>query len=101
MNYLALEKELQDIDPAFTVVPNMNRRAVDGNPVGICNIFYQGKNYDLPPVPDEIGDEVDTAYRYTFSNGYAARFWTRPEVVERCKDFLKNLKTGKLDEDYE
>ena len=80
-----LEKELQAIDPNFTIVDNANRP-------GLSNIFYEGVNYDLPVVSTEdIRDEVDNGHRYTFPNGMSARFWTKGEVLDRVKGFLGNV----------
>jgi hypothetical protein len=87
------EKELKELDPRFTVVDNPNRP-------GLSNIFFEGRNYDLPAISSyNIKDEVDHAYRYEFPNGMTARFHTRPEVLTKLEDFLKNLDT--IREDYE
>ena len=101
MNYVQFEQEIKKIDPGFSITPNINRRATDGNTIGLCNIFYNGKNYDLPVVADEIKEEPDPGYRYTFPNGYAARIWSTEEVKARLEQFLVDLKGGKLEEDYE
>lgn len=81
------EKEIQAIDPRFSIVENPNRP-------GLSNIFFEGENYDLPPVPSvEIKDEPDPRYFYTFPNGYSHRYWSRADVIPRLKDFLANLES--------
>lgn len=78
-------KEIQAIDSRFTIVPNENRK-------GLANIFFEGNNYDLPVLPlDEIKDEADPTYYYTFPNGYSARYWSRADVIPRLKDFLTKV----------
>jgi len=91
MNYIDFEKEIQAIDPRFTIVQNMNRRADNGNSVGLCNIYFEGMNYDLPPIPEEIKDTSDPTYRYIFPNGYMQAMYSKQEVVERLKDFLTKV----------
>lgn len=86
------EKELHKLDPELSVVPNENRP-------GLSNIFYQGKNYDLPTISTEdIREEIDQSYRYEFPNGLRARYWTQGEVLARVTDFLERFKTGKIDQ---
>jgi hypothetical protein len=82
-----LEVELQTLDPRLTVVPNPDR-------VGLSNIFFEGRNYDLPVVSTEdIREEPDAAHYYQFPNGLRSRFWTRSEIVGRVEDFLKKIET--------
>jgi hypothetical protein len=89
------EVELKEIDKDFSVVENPSRP-------GLSNIFYQGKNYDLPTISTHnIKDEVDLAYRYEFPNGMTARFWSRPEIIGRVKAFVADFKTGKFNKLYE
>lgn len=81
------EKEIQAIDPRFSIIENENRP-------GLSNIFFEGENYDLPPVPSvEIKDEPDPRYFYTFPNGYSHRYWSRADVIPRLKDFIANLES--------
>lgn len=94
------EAEIKKLDPKFSILPNPNNLAGGENPVGLNNIFYDGKNYDLPVCPDVIRDTIDPGYRFVFRNGYAARFWSTEEVIARLKVFLEQLNGGKLDEDY-
>lgn len=95
------EVEIKKIDPLFSILPNPNNLPSSENPVGLNNIFYDGKNYDLPVCADVIKDTIDPGYRYTFRNGYASRFWAYDEIIARLHSFLEMLKSGKLKEDYE
>lgn len=97
MNYKEFEKELQQIDSGFSIKENPSRRATDGNKVGICNIFYNGKSYDLPPIPEEIKDDIDVNYYYTFPAGMSARFWSKSEVLSRLHKFLEDFKNGEYE----
>lgn len=86
------EKEIQKLDPLLTIIPNENRP-------GLSNIWYGGKNYDLPVVSTEdIRDEVDQSYRYEFPNGMRARFWSKEEILARVVDFLQRKKDGKIED---
>lgn len=88
------EKELKDIDPRFSIVENVNRP-------GLSNIFFDGKERDLPVVStDLIKDEVDMGYRYEFPNGMRARFWTRAEILGRIEAFLKQVNSGEYEDLY-
>lgn len=79
------EQELQQIDSRFTVIPNPDRP-------GLSNIFFEGKNYDLPVISsNDIRDEADPAYQYEFPNGMRSRFWSKGEIVGRIEDFLKKV----------
>jgi len=90
MTSLELEQELKALDPRFSVNENANRP-------GLSNIFFDGKNYDLPVVSTHnIKDEIDKAYRYEFPNGLTARYWSKPEVMGRIERFLQDYKEGKL-----
>jgi hypothetical protein len=89
-----MEKELKALDEGFTVIPNPNRP-------GLANIFYHGQNYDLPVISmHTIKDEVDHGNRYEFPNGMSQRHHTRPEILARIEDFLKQYKGGSLNEIY-
>ncbi len=89
------EKVLKDIDPRFSVAENENR-------IGLSNIFFETRNYDLPVIStNDIREEVDQSHRYEFPNGMRARFWTQEEVIGRCKDFLKDFNKGKYDDLYD
>lgn len=88
------EEKIKKMDPRFSVLENPNRP-------GLSNIFFEGKNYDLPVISTfDIREEVDMQYRYEFPNGLTARFWTQGEVTGRLEDFLKNFNGGKLAEIY-
>ncbi len=86
------EQELKALDSRFSIVPNENRP-------GLSNIFFDSKNYDLPVVStNDIKDEVDQGYRYEFPNGMRARYWSRPEILGRVEDFLKEFNKGKFED---
>lgn len=90
-----LEVELKNMDPRFTVQENPNRP-------GLSNIFFDGKNFDLPVLStNHIKDEVDRGHRYEFPNGVSARFWSKPEIIGRIEGFLKDFNSGKLNGLYE
>lgn len=84
MQISEFEKQLKALDPNFSIVPNPNRS-------GLNNIFYNGENYDLPPVPDNIREEFDATYFYTFPNGVTSPHYAVKTVMPRIRDFLKNL----------
>jgi len=90
MNAVDFEQELKKLDPRFSVVNNPNRP-------GLTNIFFSGQNYDLPVIStDDIRDDVDQSYRYSFPNGMKSRFWTRGEIMGRCETFVKEYNEGKF-----
>ena len=95
MTSLELQDELKTLDERFSVLENESR-------LGLSNIFFMGLNYDLPVIStSDIREEVDQSHRYRFPNGMFARFWSRPEIIDRCKDFLRDFKDGKYDGLYE
>lgn len=86
------EAQVKELDSRFSIVENPNRP-------GLSNIFFEGKNYDLPVISsNEIKEEVDHGYRYEFPNGMSARMWSKQEVLDRLDHFLKNFDSIK--EDY-
>jgi len=88
------EAEIQQIDPQFTVLENTNRP-------GLSNIFYKGKNFDLPVISTHlIKDAIDHTHRYQFPNGMYARMWSKPEILDRLNKFLADYKKGEY-EGYE
>ncbi len=92
MNAQEFEIELKKIDPDFSVAENPNRP-------GLSNIFYKGKNYDLPVISTNlIKDIVDPTHRYQFPNGMYARMWSQGEVTDRLKQFLKDYATGEYED---
>lgn len=94
MNASDFEKEIQALDPQFSVRENANRP-------GLSNIFFKGKNFDLPVISTHlILDTVDPSHRYQFPNGMFARYWSSVEVIDRLKQFLIDYKEGKY-EGYE
>lgn len=79
------EQELKALDPRFSVVDNPNRP-------GLSNIFFEGRNFDLPAISSfDIREEADPRHVYEFPNGARARFWSRPEILGRVNDFLKSV----------
>ncbi len=87
------ENEIKKIDDRFTIENNPNRP-------GLANIFFEGRNYDLPVISaNEIKDEVDNGYRYEFPSGMSARFWAKDEVLDRLKNFIQNL--DKIKKEYD
>jgi len=91
MNAQDFEKILQKLDPRLTVVDNPNRP-------GLSNIFFEGKNYDLPVISTfDIRDDVDTTHVYEFPNGLRARFWSKAEILGRIEQFLKNIERTRAD----
>ena len=90
-----LELQLQAKDSRFSIVDSQNRP-------GLSNIFFDGRNYDLPVVSTMfIKEEVDRNHRYEFPNGASARFWSKQEILDRIDGFLKSFNDGKLSEIYE
>lgn len=95
MTALELEQELKKLDSRFSVAVNESRP-------GLSNIFFEGKNYDLPAVStDNIKDEIDMNYRYEFPNGMLARYWSKPEIMGRIEDFLNKYNQGTFGKLYE
>ena len=88
-----LEVELKQMDERFSVVDNPNRP-------GLSNIFFDGKNFDLPVVSTEfIKDEIDKQHIYSFPNGMSARLHSKPEIIGRIEHFLNNLEEIKKNYD--
>ncbi len=86
---------LKKLDSRFSVAENEQR-------IGLSNIFFETRNYDLPVIStNDIREEVDQGYRYEFPNGMRARYWTQEEVLGRCKDFLEQYNKGKFDGLYD
>ena len=84
------EVELKKLDKRFSVAENPNRP-------GLSNIYFEGKNYDLPVISTHnIKDEPDASYRYEFPNGMTVRFWAKSEILPRCEDFLAKFKRGEM-----
>jgi len=89
------EQELKAIHEGFSVVENPDRP-------GLSNIFFQGRNYDLPVISTHlIKDEIDLAHRYEFPNGMMARLWSKGEILGRINTFIQDFKSGKLNNIYE
>ncbi len=87
------EQVIQKISPRFTIVPNPNR-------AGLNNIFFDGRNYDLPVVANDVREEIDNAYRYEFPNGYSSRMWSQGEITARLEAFLEQFNKGDLNDIY-
>lgn len=85
MKTLDFEKEIQKIDPRLTILPNQNRP-------GLANVLLDGR--DVCPVPaDEIKDESDPNYTYTFPNGMIARHNSRADALSKIQHVLEYIKT--------
>lgn len=79
------EREIKLIDPRLSIVPNPNRP-------GLSNIKLDGR--DICPVPsEEIKEESDPNYQYTFPNGMIARHKSRKEALAHIESTLTLLKT--------
>jgi hypothetical protein len=82
------------MDERFSVAENPHRK-------GLANIFFDGKNYDLPAISAiDVPEKVTPSATYEFPGGFTARLWSWPEIEARCEQFLKMYKGGELDEDY-
>jgi hypothetical protein len=85
MKTLDFEKELQKLDPRLSIVANPNRP-------GIANIKLDGK--DVCPVPaDDIKEEADPNFTYTFPNGMIARHNSRADALTKVQQTLDYIKT--------
>lgn len=91
MTPIQLLNEIQKIDNGFSIVPNPNYQ-------GLSNIFFQGKNYDLPPISSiYIPQEPDQNKVFTFPDGMTGRLYAVSEIIERLTKFIKDFKSGKYD----
>lgn len=80
--------KIKEIDPDLTIVPNPNRE-------GLSNILYKGR--DVCPVPsDEIKEEDDPSYYYTFPNGFSAPHNSVQSAMDKIHGLFEKLKN----EDY-
>ena len=78
------EKQLKEIDPRLEIIPNPNRP-------GLSNIKLDGK--DICPVPaDEIKEETDPNYFYTFPNGMIGRHKSTKEALAQVHQVLQFIK---------
>jgi len=94
MHSKEFEQVIKNVDPRFSVVPNPARP-------GLCNIFFDGRNYDLPVISEHlIKEELDHSHRYEFPNGMNIRHHSQKEILARLEDFIKIVNEGKLDEIY-
>jgi hypothetical protein len=85
MKTIDFEKELKALNPDLAIIPNPN------NP-GLSNIKLNGR--DICPVPaDEIKDEPDPFYNFTFSNGMMARHKSKNEALAQVNHVLNLVKT--------
>jgi hypothetical protein len=95
MNSQQFEQEIKKLDPRFSIVPNPNRP-------GLSNIFFEGRNYDLPVIPsDDIRQEPDISYRYVFNAGMNARHNSVSDVMPRLEAFLEAHKKGAMKDLYD
>lgn len=80
-----LEAELKELDPRIEIRPNTNRP-------GLANVMLGGR--DIIPCPTEdIREEPDPTYFYTFPNGMQGRHKSRQEILDRVKHILEYIKT--------
>lgn len=85
MKTIDFEKELKEMNPDLGIFPNPN------NP-GLSNIKLNGK--DICPVPsEEIKEESDPYYNFTFQNGMMAKHKSRPEALSQVQHVLKLIET--------
>ena len=78
-------KEIKKLDERLDIVPNRN------NP-GLSNIKIDGR--DICPVPsEEIKDEPDPFYNYTFANGMIGRHKSKSEAIAQINHVLNLIKT--------
>lgn len=85
MKTIDFEQELKNIDENLTVIDNPNNK-------GLKNIMYKGK--DVCPIPaEEIKDEPDRNYVFTFENGMIARHNSKEEALAKVKYVLNLVKT--------
>lgn len=78
------EKQIKEIDSRLEIVPNPNRE-------GLSNIKLAGK--DVCPVPsDEIKEESDPNYYYTFPNGMIGRHKSQQEAITQINEVLEFIK---------
>lgn len=76
--------KIKEIDPRLTIVPNPNRE-------GLSNILLDG--HDVCPVPsDEIKDEDDPRYYYTFPNGFSSPHNSVASATDKIHHLLEKLK---------
>jgi hypothetical protein len=84
MNHSDFDKEIKAIDPGFSIINNPNH-------AGLYNIMYHGKNYDLPPIGEEVKEELST---FAFSNDYVGKLQPREAVLARLTQFVEQYKRG-------
>ena len=77
--------ELKALDPRLDIIENPNCP-------GLSNIKLEGK--DICPIPsEEIREESDANYSYTFPNGHMARHNSRADVLQKVNHILEYIKT--------
>ena len=78
-------KELKEIDARLDIIENPNCP-------GLSNIKLEGR--DICPVPSEdIREESDPNYSYSFPNGYIARHNSRQDALNKVHHTLEYIKT--------
>ena len=83
--YLNLQEELQKMDPRITVETNSNRP-------GLANVKLDGRDIIACPT-DDIRDESDPTYYYTFPNGMQGRHKSYGEIIDSVNRTLELIKT--------
>lgn len=77
--------ELKTLDSRLDIVENPNCP-------GLSNIKLEGK--DICPIPsDEIQEESNPNYSYTFPNGHMARHNSRADALNKVNHILEYIKT--------
>ena len=79
------ERELKEIDPRLSIVPNVNRPK-------ICNIKLDGT--DICPIPNyEIREHKDAGYTIEMPNGSLMPHRSKEEaliMIKQTLEFIKN-----------
>lgn len=80
-----LQTELKQLDERLEVVPNSNRP-------GLANVKLEGR--DITPCPlEDIREDIDPTYFYTFPNGMQGRHKSYGEIIDSVKRILEMVKT--------
>ncbi len=79
------ENELKAISPRLSIIQNPNRP-------GLANIKLDG--VDVCPVPgEEIFDEPNPGYKYTFPNGFQSQHKSKGEALDMVRHRLQMVET--------
>ncbi len=79
------EDELKKISPRISIIPNPNRP-------GLANVKLDG--VDVCPVPlEEIFEEPNAGYKYTFPNGFQGQHKCKREVIDMVRNRLQMVES--------